>query len=190
MATYKDKIPTAIRVRAERKLDWCVKQFHKVFDAKAQGLKYPEMDYLKKGVAGAHADCGTNTISMNKVYLLEQTENMIEDTIPHEFAHLVTHFLYPRASAHGREWKMVCRKLFGKELSRTHSYCPKNARVRNVTIRRWIYTCGCVGKAHSLTKQKHNHCQTQLEYHDHTLFRCVSCKQYIEWSGTVTEHKR
>jgi SprT protein len=53
-----------------------------------------------------------NLIKINPKFLIEFPDQVVNRTVGHEIAHLLTHQLYPYAKqSHGPEWKSVARNL-------------------------------------------------------------------------------
>jgi SprT protein len=94
-------------------------------------------------------------LKFNRYFMESETEDMINQTVPHEVAHLIAYLHYGRyAKAHGREWKSVMRNVMGLNPERCHSYSMENAPNRG---QRFDYTCGCM--THNVSKIKHNKMQ-------------------------------
>ena len=76
------------------------------------------------------------------------------DTLLHETAHLIVHIVYPSASAHGREWKSVARKLgiAGDRISKADVLGDiRKARAN------YVYACiACGYEFHSQRRKKHH----------------------------------
>ena len=68
-------------------------------------------------------------IRLNPIFMLENQQDMLEDTVPHEMAHVTTSaaFREERPPAHGRRWKEVVTH-FGLDPKKTrcHNYDTKN----------------------------------------------------------------
>ena len=67
----------------------------------------------------------------------EHTEHFVQDTIPHEVAHILTHIIFPNAKQHhGPEWRNMLRWLRnGKEPMRFHTlvnsvHCARRAEIK------------------------------------------------------------
>lgn len=105
-------------------------------------ISLPSMDFNKRGLSAGTATYSTNHISINPIYLVEQANNnFIEETIPHELAHLIAYNVYGRAGhGHGRKWQRVMRTL-GQTPDRCHNYDGTNARVRQTV--KYEISCGC-----------------------------------------------
>jgi SprT protein len=106
--------------------------------------KIPKILFTKKGRAAGTASwnylTGEASININPILLNENVEYVVNQTVPHEVAHIVTFMIWGReATAHGYHWKSVMN-LFGKRAERCHQLnteTAKQMRVRNV------YSCKC-----------------------------------------------
>ena len=83
----------------------------------------PEIRYDTKGRAAGWAHfshLGPHWIRINPILLNENVEYVVNQTVPHEIAHLVAYTVFgTRIKPHGHEWKFVMR-VFGKEPKRCH----------------------------------------------------------------------
>ena len=116
-----------------------------------------------------------NIIRLNQGMLQDPAlhEEMVNDTIAHELAHIITGHLYPDERGHGRQWRRIARVLGGSG-NRSHRLDVTHHRVRSV--RRIPYHCSnenC-GRTYQLTMIRHNrvlkgesylcgHCRALLE---------------------------
>lgn len=109
------------------------KQFNKTFV-----LCSYEVKDLGSRVRG-YAFYSENKIQLNSVYLMESAEHcdgVINTTVPHEIAHLITDKLFPNAKqAHGPEFKSVMVNL-GLPPVRCHSMFIPSKKPLN-------YSCAC-----------------------------------------------
>ena len=80
-------------------------------------------------------------------------DDMVNDTIPHEVAHIVDHVINGSMSGHGPRWKAIAQKL-GCTGKRTHNVPVARAR----RTKRWCYVARC-GTELWLSTQKHNKIQ-------------------------------
>lgn len=80
-------------------------------------------------------------------------EDSLDNTVPHEVAHYVSHILYglKRIRPHGKEWKAIMH-LLGAEPRVTGNYDLSGISVRRQ--RRFNYSCDCM--THQLTTVRHN----------------------------------
>lgn len=64
------------------------------------------------------------TLNFNMQLAVDNTENFLKQTVPHEVAHIVAEFLFGsnvKKVNHGKAWKHVMR-VFGLEPNRCHQY--------------------------------------------------------------------
>ena len=85
--------------------------------------------------------------------LLERYGHLfIEQTVPHEVAHLIARARHgPGIKPHGNEWKAVM-KFFRVAPDRCHGFDTSHAATR--TMRYFNYRCGC--RAHRISAIRHN----------------------------------
>jgi SprT protein len=93
-----------------------------------------------KGVVAGRARYSTNTITLNKEMVKRVGFDMIHDTLPHEFGHLLAHKIYGnRIQNHGNEWRHVGYVL-GYEFHTKHEFevvpCRKISN-------HYVLPCGC-----------------------------------------------
>lgn len=111
-----------------------------------------------KGIAAGTAHYATSTIMLNAGQAI-QSDAIERLTVPHEVAHLVTDCLFPRASAHGREWRMICLAL-GGDARRCYSAAERGVTiVKGRQTKQYLYqtTAGTeswVGPVHHARLQK------------------------------------
>lgn len=98
---------------------------------------------------------GETRIRYNLDMAERQPEAFIQQTIPHEVAHVVTRLLYPKARPHGPEWRSVMAYLGITEPQRCHSFHTANTPSKRQ--RRWPYRCAC--RDHQLSSTRHNRIQ-------------------------------
>ena len=136
-------------------------------------MTMPSIDFRIRGVAAGKAYSEQNRLSFSPTLMRENILEFLEDTIPHEVAHLVTRKLHGRrVKSHGPEWQAVMR-AFGCEPSRCHSY-----DVSNVATRRDLPAvyCDCQGSAgeHRISKARY-----KLIGKSGYSIRCRLCKATI-----------
>lgn len=116
------------------------------------------------------------TMRLNKTLLEEQTDLYIDNTVVHEFAHLVTGLIYGRTvNSHGKEWKRIARELGLKNPKSTNSLYSLRDRVE-----KFVYVCNCENKEHFLTKVRHNKMQNRIN-----TYYCIACKENIKYLKTI-----
>lgn len=111
-------------------------------------------------------------IRINAGLLQEHPDEMLEETIPHEVAHIVAHRLFgPRIKPHGAEWRAVMA-AFGKSPEVQHRMEVEPSR----RLRRYRYHCACPAGV-ELTSIRHNRARRGTGY------VCRKCGQRLRWSG-------
>ena len=115
------------------------------------------------------------TLELNAAYLRRHPEEMIEETIAHELAHLVVFHLNPqrRLAPHGAAWQRVMREWFDVEPERTHRFDASVVTARRQ--RRWRYRCGC--REHELTTVRHRRAEKGARY------LCRACREILAFTG-------
>lgn len=77
-------------------------------------------------------------LRLNASAFVDNWDEMMKDTIPHELAHLVCYYRPELGSNHDRGWKRVCQMLGGSG-DRTHSMALKPAKGGAY---KYVATCG------------------------------------------------
>jgi SprT protein len=123
------------------------------------GLALPAatIDFSLRGRCAGQARIerdGQTCLRINRQLLVENRDDFLSSTIPHEVAHLVVNWPYRnrrlRPRPHGPEWQAVMRDCFGLEPARCHNYRTTPARV---VPRSFLYICSC--REHRLTSIMH-----------------------------------
>ena len=82
----------------------------------------PEISFDLRGMAAGQANYRENKIRLNRELLKKHEIDFIEQTVPHEYAHLVAYRKFgKRIRPHGKEWRSVMLAL-GAEPHRTNNY--------------------------------------------------------------------
>ncbi|WP_428607421.1 SprT-like domain-containing protein [Sedimenticola sp.] len=109
----------------------------------------------------------TPVIRYNTLLLIENQEDFLRRTVPHEVAHVVARrFFGQKIKPHGAEWREVMQ-LFGAEASRCHNYDISRASRRR--LKRFNYRCDC--RTHRLSSIRHKRVLQGQQY------LCIDCKQ-------------
>jgi len=111
-----------------------------------KGIKDLQEIYIKfdlKGVvAGQYCyQFGKPWFCVNMILAIENIEEYLARTVPHEFAHYIDHCIHG-STGHGRNWKRIMVNVFGLNPKRCHNYDVSNALVRKVN-RPHVYKCQC-----------------------------------------------
>jgi SprT protein len=131
----------------------------------------PTISYDLRGQSAGQANYRHNVIRLNRELLEKYTTDFIDQTVPHEFAHLVAYRVYgSRIKPHGKEWKSVVLAL-GAEPVRTHSYEVSTTR----RLKRFCYQCDCPSSLYEITSVRHNRI---LRGHMYLCKKCGSSLRY------------
>ena len=106
-------------------------------------FELPSISFDLRGCCAGRAYYKYNRIRLNPILMVENQEDFVVQTVPHEVAHLLAFTMFgtrTRIKPHGTEWKSVMLAL-GLKPARCHSYDVANARVRRE--RRFTYACDC-----------------------------------------------
>lgn len=149
-------------------------------------LKLPEarLDFSLRGHCAGQArvessDC--TCLRLNLQLLQENLQDFLDQTIPHEVAHLVVNWQArkkrQRPRPHGAEWQAVMQECFGLAAKRCHSYQTTPARI---VTKPFLYRCNC--REHRLTYRTHNRlCRS----HQALCKRCRSPLELVADQGAV-----
>ena len=123
---------------------------------KAEGLFgvsiVPVISFDLRGQAAGQANYRENKIRFNRQLLEKYTTEFVDQTVPHEFAHLVAYQKFGRRiRPHGAEWKKVM-EAFGVDPARTHNFDVSPTR----RLKRFHYRCHCPGSDYQLSSIRHN----------------------------------
>lgn len=93
-----------------------------------QDIARPEVRFDIRNTNGGEAWIKANRIRYNLTFLVENEEEFLATTVPHEVAHIVAHAVYDRkpmngkkVRPHGKEWQEVMGVL-GTPVRVKHSY--------------------------------------------------------------------
>lgn len=131
----------------------------------------PQVDVDMRGKAAGKALLQLNTIKLNKVLFAENQQQFIDEVLPHELAHLITHQVFGRVKPHGKEWQYVMVKVFGIKPERTHTM-----DVSSVQGKTFEYQCGC--RSYPLSIRRHNKVLRK-----ESQYSCRSCGVELAFTG-------
>jgi SprT protein len=111
----------------------------------------PTIGTSLKGHCAGKAYTNKNLIKLNGYLLETETDEMLNDTLPHEIAHIIARKAYGKVSrSHGWEWQTIMG-ILGVKPTRCHTMKTQPARIIE---RPHAYECSC--KIHNLTNRLHN----------------------------------
>lgn len=149
-------VPVAIQKRVTAKLQSGIDTLNKHYKLQ---LTMPRVTYKLRGATAGKADYRAWHIMLNAVLLMQNLDDFIARTVPHELAHLGTDKVYPDAHAsrivwtragrpkrakrelHGSRWQEVMRVLGVQDSTRCHKYNVTDVKRKKA---RYEYRCtGC-----------------------------------------------
>jgi len=146
-------------------------------------LDIPKWRWTKMGRVAGKAHYIDNLVELNPDFLTNHLEELINQTLPHEIAHLVSVKVYGQqlGRGHGRFWKSVMYALspMGVECRRCHDYSLDG--VSKVHPRPYEYVCRCKDKTFNLTANIHNKIQRGQKR------ICVRCKTVIVLKSSIQQ---
>lgn len=170
-------IPNEIKQRVNERIERDIEVAEKHFGIK---IKFPNVVYKKRGTVAGVAKHYMWEIDLNPVLLMENLDEMINDTVPHELAHLIDYQLHPenfasgritmtrsgryrreKRSVHGPTWKNIMIVL-GVDPSRTHNMDTTNSRVKKGP--KHVYVCKTCGTVMELGDKRHAKMQAGAKY--------------------------
>jgi SprT protein len=157
----------------------CEARFNRTF-------RRPSVKYALRGTTAGTAHPGKWELNFHPVLAAENWEDYINNTVPHEVAHLIDYDVYRRdaelaarqsmfrgrrqkRSIHGPTWKSIMR-ILGCDPSRCHSYDTSGVARRKT---RHNYHCTC-GHVWELGPKYHKNIQTGARQ-----YRCTKCKSQL-----------
>ena len=137
---------------------------------------------ITAGMAFSYVEGFTPLIRYNLGLAKENLEAFLDNTVPHEVAHIVANRHFGKNCGHKREWQWVMRKVYGIEPKRCHQYDVSAHRIRKTFIH--IYKCGC-GECRTGTKH-HNLIQNAPD----RRIICSVCRQVLKKENYIRSVER
>lgn len=146
------------------KIEECIAKIETALPQWKGSISRPTVKYDLEGHTAGYA-IGSHTIRLNLYLIRTHREDMINQTLPHEVAHIVCHQMYPgQRVAHGYKWAYIM-EILGLEARRCHQYETVAKRRRPRPHR---YVCNC--SEHYVTDTLHTRIQSGRTY------TCRKCK--------------
>jgi len=112
-----------------------------------------------------------NLLRFNAQMYRDHSEDFLQQTVPHEAAHLIAHHLFGLAiRPHGPEWQSIMVGLFKLPAQRYHDYPVKRRGTR------YLYRCQCADNI-PFTPQRHAWVSRGRQY------QCRRCGDLLHFTG-------
>ena len=132
----------------------------------------PRVSFELRGQKAGVAYLQRNELRFNAQLYRENHQHFLQQTVPHEVAHLLAQALYgDRIRPHGREWQGLMTGLFGLPAERCHSYAVRRRRSTA-----YLYRCGCP-EGIPFTPQRHALVRRGRRY------SCRRCGDLLHFTG-------
>lgn len=142
------------------------------------GMKVPPVYYDVSGTTAGIAKSASMSIHLNPKLLLQNLDDSINNTVPHEVCHLgvfqkARNANKPFPKAHGAEWKLMMW-VVGASANNTHSYDVED--VRKLPIQ-YEYQCACPQPT-VMNQATHN--KIKRAKTDGKVYSCRKCHKVLE----------
>lgn len=151
------------------------------------GLKLPPITIrfdLKGSIAGQANiegwNCPRPWIRLNEWYLKEYPKDMLEETVPHEMAHIVADLHFKRECKHGMYWRHVMQRVYKLPPIVTHKFGP-SITTRKFTF--YIMYCPSCGYRFRFTDKLRN----KIVQHGLAHYRCSNCKKNMAGATIILD---
>lgn len=112
-----------------------------------------------------------NQLRFNGQMYRDHSEDFLQQTVPHEVAHLLAHLIYgPMIKPHGPEWRALMTELYQLPAKRCHDYPVKRRGAS------YYYRCGCTDDL-PFTAQRHALVRRGRQY------QCRRCGSLLHYTG-------
>jgi len=151
------------------RLEECYLLAEQYFD---RPFERPRVSLDLRGQKAGVAYLQRNLLRFNEQLYRENHQHFLQQTVPHEVAHLLAQALYgDRIRPHGREWQGLMTGLFDLPAHRCHDYTVPQRRRTD-----YLYRCGCPEKI-PFTPQRHALVRRGRRY------SCRRCGDMLHFSG-------
>ncbi|HET7314302.1 SprT-like domain-containing protein [Salinisphaera sp.] len=152
-----------LQLRACELAAYWIGRAREITGASARRLPVPEVRFDLRGRAAGQAVFARRTrrchIRLNAELLASHSREMLDQTVPHEVAHVAVYRLHGRrARPHGAEWKALMH-AFGVDASPCHTLPAEPTR----QLKRFRYACDCHEPAW-LTSIRHKRALAGTDY--------------------------
>jgi SprT protein len=164
-------VSTQKQIEVEARIEECFVIAERHFDRE---LTRPQVTYDLKGTTAGWAINGERIRLNYDLMHGDHYDDMINQIVPHETAHLIVHQIWPTAKPHGMHWEHVMA-ILGVPATRCHNYDVTPAKKH----KKFHYTCAC-GIDHKIGSTRHRRAQSGIRY------RCTRCRSQLRFTGEMS----
>jgi len=148
-------VPNDIQIRVRKEVERCYEAAAEFY---GRTFTFPTLEFNLRGTTAGTANFGTQKLRFNSILLVENVEDFMARTVPHEVAHLIDHAVNPhnfegglvltrgghfrrkKRNVHGADFKFIMERVLGAvNSSRCHSYDVTNAKVNKRTRAQYVW---------------------------------------------------
>lgn len=169
-------VNTEIKTRIEDKILEVLLKAQEIYK---RPFNLPTIEYRQMGRTAGRATYSRWHIAINPDFCYNgHLDSMIDQTLPHEIAHLISYEVYGPVlgRGHGRCWKSVMIRL-GLRPDRCHNYSLEGVKTR--TRRTETATCPTCGEQLMITPYRVRQIQSGAKIFCTRTMRCRYAKQTI-----------
>lgn len=129
-----------------------------------------------RGLSAGTATPSQNLLRFNKELLLNNQQHFLQQTVPHEIAHLLAYHLFGlKIRPHGKEWQHIMNAVYQVPAERCHHY-----EIKRKPTTYYIYGCHCPTH-HTLTIRRHNAIKKGRKY------LCKRCQTILYFRNIIEQ---
>jgi len=154
------QVTAEVKARVLSKIEDGIKRANEFYSTCTFGM--PTVKFNQRGMTAGTATGALWEVNFNPILLMENQDDFIEQTVPHELAHLIDYEVNPinhqtevkwtrrgyrrtKRNIHGADFKFIVERVLGADDStRCHNYDVSRAKVKKRGVK-YLYrcTCGC-----------------------------------------------
>lgn len=185
MKKYSSEIASKLVVSSElqKKVETmvldCMSKVQRIYGQEKVG-EVPKIIFSKKGRSAGSVSynsiSGESFININPILLNENVDYIINQTVPHEVAHIIAFSIFGVGiKPHGYEWKRIMW-LLNKDPNRCHTLSTQTIKAmrKSTERKKHVYTCNSCEKDYIVSSVIHNRIVQGKRY------CCPTCKNSVK----------
>lgn len=140
--SMEQRLTPELETRIKEKIKETVNKINEHFK---MDMPIPPVYYDVTGTTAGLAKYYSMSVHLNPTLLLQNIEDSINVTVPHEVCHLTNFYLHKKEKklgspkAHGAQWKLMMW-VVGASAKVTHNYDVEDVKPQKIE---YLYQCGC-----------------------------------------------